>query len=126
MKTLFTCTIPVPLSINRTYAVAAIRGHARMYKTSAAKAYEDVVMVLVRSAYQNQSYRVHKSDRLRISLAIYPPSLRADTDGGLKLTKDAVAKGMNINDRQFWSDRIDRIAIDKNNPHCELTISLLT
>lgn len=121
-----TFIIPVPLSINRTYGVSKGKGRAFMYKTVAAKAYEKIVMLIAKNAATLDSFVVSEKDKLGLELKIYPPSMRADTDGGLKLTKDAIATGIGFNDRQIWEDHLYRVEVDKANPRCVVRLWMRT
>ncbi len=115
--------IPVPLSINRTYKVASRRGgQAFMYLSTDAKEFKSIVYLIAKTTADNDEFQVIKTDKLGLELRIFPPSLRADTDGGLKLTKDAIAEGIGFNDRQIWEDHLYRVEVDKINPRCEIRV----
>lgn len=123
-----TCTIPIPLSINRTYKVKAVystsqgRWIGRMYKSAEAVAYQREVYYAVLSAVNEQGFSVQRDELLGWEMLLYPPNLRSDSDGGIKGTRDAIADALGINDRAFRVNHIEQIGVDKENPRAVLRI----
>lgn len=117
----------IPLSINRTYAVRAIKSGkktiATMYKTQEARDYEHYLSLQLRSAYLQSGWQVPaKTVPLELLIAITPKDLRADVDGGVKINMDTIAKTLDFNDRQIWRVVVERMKPDKNNPHTIFTL----
>ncbi|MCC7017795.1 MAG: RusA family crossover junction endodeoxyribonuclease [Rhodospirillales bacterium] len=118
--------IPVPLSINRTYKVGIKYKNKKpipfMYLSAEAKAYKRGVTLLATAAANHAGFTVAQTDRLAWSLDIYPPNRRSDSDGGIKITKDAIASALGINDRCFEEDHTRRYEPDKLNPRAIVTV----
>lgn len=118
--------IPYPIGTNAAYKLRVVyvnkRPSARMYMSAEGKQYKSEVEMLTRNAMNYVGFEVDKKDRLGWQLELYPSDLRKDTDGGIKLTKDAIADGLGINDRCFKEDHTYERPVDKSNPRAVVYI----
>ena len=112
----------IPLSINRTYAVRAVKVKGKyigqMYKTQAARDYEHYLGLQVRLAHAQSNWQIPpKNVALELVITITPKDLRADVDGGVKINMDTVSKALDFNDRQIRRVIVEALEPDKLNPH---------
>lgn len=124
--------IPYPIGTNAAYKLGIyyIKRNgvkvpkARMFMSDEGKGYKQAVSLIARSAMNRAGFDVGnpKTCRLGWQLELYPSDLRKDTDGGIKLTKDAIADGLGINDRRFKEDHTYERPVDKNNPRAVVYI----
>ena len=93
-----------------------------MYLSAEATAYKTEVTLLVKLAAEDAGFVITDDDFLGWSMVIIPPNRRSDVDGGIKLTQDAIADALGINDKRFSEVRVQRLAPDKTNPIARITI----
>jgi len=102
--------IPMPIRTNKAYRIGNRGGRATQWLIDEAKTYKAEVTLLVRNAVLAQGFVFADADFFGLELVFAPPNRRGDVDGGLKLTQDAVADGLGINDRRFSEVCIQRLA----------------
>jgi crossover junction endodeoxyribonuclease RusA len=95
-----TITLPVPPSINHQYATVngrrVLSASGRQYKTEVG---QRILLALARSAHRQALLESVRSRSLALTLHFYfHAPLRRDLDGGLKITQDAIAEALGIND----------------------------
>ena len=98
-----TITLPVPPSINHQYATVngrrVLSAVGRDYKTHVGHL---IMVALSRTPHREALLQRVRADYLALSLQFYFQSpLRRDLDGGLKITQDAVAEALGINDARI-------------------------
>jgi len=69
-----------------------------MYKTGEAKAWQEMIGWQV-IAQRTQPRQDWQGRAIRVMITLWAQDRRADVDGGIKLTLDAVAKGLGFNDK---------------------------
>lgn len=88
----------LPPTTNHGYGVSSRGGKARMYKTQEARAWQELVMWQV-AAQRIQPHQDWQGRAIRVMITLWSQDRRADVDGGIKLTLDAIAKGLGFNDK---------------------------
>jgi Holliday junction resolvase RusA-like endonuclease len=88
----------LPPTTNHAYGVSNRGGKARMYKTTDAKAWQEMIGWQV-IAQRTQPHQDWQGRAIRVMITLWSQDRRADIDGGIKLTLDAIAKGLGFNDK---------------------------
>ncbi|HJU04910.1 MAG TPA: RusA family crossover junction endodeoxyribonuclease [Nitrospiraceae bacterium] len=117
-------TLPIPPSINHQYATVngrrILSAMGRGYKAEVGR---QVLVALARSSYRDMLLRTIRTRALALTIRFYFASpARRDVDGGVKITQDAVAEALGIND-----NRIVELHVYKSpgsmQPRLELSLS---
>lgn len=120
----FTLILPIPPSINHQYATVngrrILSAIGRGYKVDVG---HRVLIALGRSSMRETLLKTLRSCHLAMTIRFYfLSSLRRDIDGGIKITQDAVAEALGIND-----NRIIELHVYKSpgtgQPRLELSLS---
>lgn len=107
-------TLPLPLSVNRTYKIF----RSRMYKSSEAKQYTNAIQLLL--------CREKPLDgNVELSVKFYFPSTAGDCDNRLKLLLDSLQGRLFVNDRQVKRMTIE-VFKDAKNPRVDIAICPLS
>jgi crossover junction endodeoxyribonuclease RusA len=95
--------LPIPPSINHQYATV----HGRRILSAAGRRYKDEVgrrllLAMARCSCRESLLSVLRSNYLALTIRFhFTAPLRRDVDGGLKITQDAVAEALGINDNRI-------------------------
>jgi len=116
-------TLPVPPSINHQYATVngrrVLSAGGRDYKIQVG---HQVLLALAGSTHRQTLLEAVRSSDLSLSLHFFFPSaLRRDLDGGLKITQDALAEALGINDARIVELHLFKTVSDR--PRVEAALS---
>ena len=124
---MITFTIPLPPSFNNAQRNA--RTHIR-YMTAEAAHFKHMAFMKARSVRVGGEFPLGPEERKRaryaLTLVLHFPSVRRfDLDNRVKLAQDAIADGLDFDDSQIDDLRVIRGEVDRRNPRCEVTLSIL-
>lgn len=104
--------LPIPPSVNHAYE------HTRrgVRLTDEAKRYKAQAGLIVRNAFQTA---MNPEPPLRLTMIVSFPSWQGDLDNTLKLSQDAIAAALNVNDSYITELHLYK-RIDQDNPRCEV------
>jgi Holliday junction resolvase RusA-like endonuclease len=98
-------TIPAaPPSWNHAYRIARVNRHLTLVKTPQAKAYQEMVELIVKTA------RPSRWECPKEVFVVYRLALKRsmDSDNTLKLLNDAIARALGVDDRRFLPVVLER------------------
>ena len=115
-------TLPMPPSANQYWRPIAFKGRAMMGVTNEARKYKRVV----KERLESWVYLPYtRADKLRVAIYAYPANLRGDVTNLPKVLLDSLEGIVMVNDISVVSMSIDLIAVDKENPRVQITITRL-
>lgn len=94
--------LPFPTSVNQTYKIFAIGGHAKMAKTKEAKEYEAAAAKTIRAHLAHLGQRAPLPP-YKVEIRAFPPNdgKKHDLDNTLKLLLDSVFRPLGIDDNHI-------------------------
>ncbi|HZS11980.1 MAG TPA: RusA family crossover junction endodeoxyribonuclease [Nitrospirales bacterium] len=122
-----TISLPVPPSINHQYATVngrrVLSAVGRDYKTHVGHL---IMVALAKTPHREKLLQRVRTDYLALSLQFFFQSpLRRDLDGGLKITQDAVAEALGINDVRIVELHLFK-ALSTAHPRVDCSVSPAT
>ena len=119
-----TLILPVPPSINHQYATVngrrILSAMGRGYKVDVAR---HVLIALAHSSHRDILLRTLRSRQLALTIRCYFLSpFRRDIDGGIKITQDAVAEALGVNDNRIVELHVYK-SPGTSQPRLELSLS---
>lgn len=118
-------TLPVPPSVNHQYATVG----GRRLLSAKGRAYKDLVgqqilVALAQSPHRGTLEHILRQASLSLSIHFFFASaLRRDTDGGLKITQDALCEGLGLNDNRVVEIHLYKFQ-DRDNPRMDIRLSV--
>ncbi len=92
----------LPPTTNMAYKVAGRDGHGVMYKTTIAKEWQTIAGLVI-GAGRIQPHQDWANCNIGVQFTFWCKNESRDIDGGVKLALDAVAIGLDFNDKQVTS-----------------------
>lgn len=118
-------TLPVPPSVNHQYATV----NGRRLLSAKGRAYKEfveqqILVALAQSPYRDTLRQALRQANLSLSIHFFFASaLRRDTDGGLKITQDALCEGLGLNDNRVTETHLYK-SQDRIDPRVEILLSV--
>lgn len=114
-------TLPLPPSSNALYSTVngrrVLSREGRDYHTTAG--WEFVV------AAKRTPLRITKQSRFAVTLCMWTRTLGSDIANREKALIDAMSKALAFNDNRIDKLVIERMGVDKENPHVDVTLEVL-
>lgn len=118
-------TLPVPPSVNHQYATV----NGRRLLSAKGRAYKEfvgqqILVALAQSPHRDTLRQALRQASLSLSIHFFFASaLRRDTDGGLKITQDALCEGLGLNDNRVTETHLYKHQ-DRDDPRMEILLSI--
>jgi crossover junction endodeoxyribonuclease RusA len=117
--------LPVPPSVNHQYATVngrrLLSARGRTYKEFVE---QQILVALAQSPHRDTLRQALRQANLSLSIHFFFASaLRRDTDGGLKITQDALCEGLGLNDNRVTETHLYK-SQDRNDPRVEILLSV--
>ena len=117
-------TVAIPPSVNNCFL--QVKGRGRIL-TNEARAYKENTKRHIFAAAVIAKWRYQKGQRLAVEVRVFFKDKRPRDLGNLdKLLIDSIADACGFNDCCIDDERFIRAEIDKLNPRCEVTLSVIS
>jgi Holliday junction resolvase RusA-like endonuclease len=107
-------TLPYPPSANNYFRPILIKGQARMGTTNEATKYRRLVKEALDTQWLYQPYT--RDQKLKVTIRVYPPSLRGDVTNVPKVLLDVLQGIVYVDDYCIMDMRVFHVNVDKVTP----------